>query len=263
MRGQAHQAGMRVAAMGSFRYETYYAGGFLIEALDKAGLIRRMIHDGGDIVLFQLTSGERVSVHLIESALPVYEIRNTLSYNAAQDSYTLFVLWASMMVPRHGQRYGGEDWMEALYTLYDDRIFAYDLIDGDVFIFPAYFRGSGGARVIEYGTTVRAAELRCQLRSTTIPGFSGTWRVATFVEATFDERARRSAQTAVSAVGLEADYTLLGVLPGDDRETIKRAYRLLARRTHPDNNPQPDATDQMQRLNEAYRRIMAALGEGE
>lgn len=48
-------------------------------------------------------------------------------------------------------------------------------------------------------------------------------------------------------------YRVLGVSPQADTETIERAYRRLARRYHPDLNPSPDATEQMARINEAYR----------
>jgi len=40
---------------------------------------------------------------------------------------------------------------------------------------------------------------------------------------------------------------------------VKTAYRNLARKIHPDVNKAPDATAQMQALNEAYRRLMATF----
>jgi hypothetical protein len=41
-------------------------------------------------------------------------------------------------------------------------------------------------------------------------------------------------------------------VPGASPETIKAAYAALARRFHPDRNPQPGAAERMQRINEAY-----------
>jgi curved DNA-binding protein CbpA len=67
---------------------------------------------------------------------------------------------------------------------------------------------------------------------------------------------------AAALSGLEAAYALLGVDSGDDRDTVKRAYRLLARRYHPDQNPDPLAHQYMQRLNDAYQRVLAALDVG-
>jgi curved DNA-binding protein CbpA len=56
-------------------------------------------------------------------------------------------------------------------------------------------------------------------------------------------------------------YSTLGVKPSDDRETIKQAYRTLARRYHPDTNPDEDANEQMRKLNDAYDRLIELLEE--
>ena len=47
-------------------------------------------------------------------------------------------------------------------------------------------------------------------------------------------------------------YAILQVKPFANPATIMRAYRRLAWRAHPDLNPAPDATEQMQVVNEAY-----------
>ncbi len=55
-------------------------------------------------------------------------------------------------------------------------------------------------------------------------------------------------------------YELLGVSRGASDEEIKKAYRDLARKYHPDNyadNPLADlAAEQMKKINEAYDKIM-------
>ena len=54
-------------------------------------------------------------------------------------------------------------------------------------------------------------------------------------------------------------YSILGVDPGATDEEIKKAYRDLARKYHPDNyqdNPLADlAEEKMKMINEAYERI--------
>lgn len=54
-------------------------------------------------------------------------------------------------------------------------------------------------------------------------------------------------------------YKVLGVSPGADEEEIKRAYRELARKYHPDNyqnNPLADlAEEKMKEINEAYDAV--------
>ncbi len=53
-------------------------------------------------------------------------------------------------------------------------------------------------------------------------------------------------------------YRVLGVSEDADAETVKRAYRRLARRWHPDVNRSADAKERMSELNEAYRVISDA-----
>lgn len=47
-------------------------------------------------------------------------------------------------------------------------------------------------------------------------------------------------------------YKVLQVDPAADPEVIEAAYHRLARKTHPDLNPSPDATTRMAAINEAY-----------
>lgn len=47
-------------------------------------------------------------------------------------------------------------------------------------------------------------------------------------------------------------YKILGVSPSADDTTIKRAYREMSMRWHPDRNPGVDVTAIMQDINEAY-----------
>lgn len=55
-------------------------------------------------------------------------------------------------------------------------------------------------------------------------------------------------------------YEVLGVSPADDEETIKKAYRELVKKYHPDkyiNNPLADlAAEKMKEINKAYDAIM-------
>ncbi|HET7193629.1 MAG TPA: DnaJ domain-containing protein, partial [Nocardioides sp.] len=47
-------------------------------------------------------------------------------------------------------------------------------------------------------------------------------------------------------------YDLLGVSRDADAETIKKAYRRMARRLHPDVNPDPETQEQFKEVSRAY-----------
>ncbi|KAI0099165.1 hypothetical protein GGR51DRAFT_536444 [Nemania sp. FL0031] len=50
-------------------------------------------------------------------------------------------------------------------------------------------------------------------------------------------------------------YAVLGVMMTADTQSIRAAYRRLARVTHPDKNPSPDCKEQFQRLQAAYETL--------
>ncbi|MBQ9940855.1 MAG: DnaJ domain-containing protein [Clostridia bacterium] len=51
-------------------------------------------------------------------------------------------------------------------------------------------------------------------------------------------------------------YSILGVSPENTDEQIKKAYRELAKKYHPDVNPGVDTSDKMKEINQAYDLIM-------
>ncbi|WOJ93736.1 DnaJ C-terminal domain-containing protein [Congregibacter variabilis] len=53
-------------------------------------------------------------------------------------------------------------------------------------------------------------------------------------------------------------YKILGVDPKADSKEIKAAYRKLARKTHPDLNPGPEAENEFKAISEAYEVLKSA-----
>ena len=53
------------------------------------------------------------------------------------------------------------------------------------------------------------------------------------------------------------DYEVLGIKPGTSKADVRKAYRALAVKWHPDKNPNnPDAHAKFQEIQRAYDRLM-------
>jgi hypothetical protein len=57
-------------------------------------------------------------------------------------------------------------------------------------------------------------------------------------------------------------YQVLGVARNASTEEVRRAYRSLARRHHPDRDPGPWAADRFRLINEAYRMLVDEPARG-
>ena len=102
----------------------------------------------------------------------------------------------------------------------------------------------------------RAAELGLR---PIILGAADAWRVADFGGLRGNAHDPKAAATY--GIALSSHYVLLGVTPQDDRDTIKKAYRHLARLYHPDLNKSAEAHGKMQEINQAYQAILGDVPE--
>ncbi len=243
----------------------------LINELYAAPVVKGVLHDGFDVVLIDLISGEQVAIHLIERDIDVGYIQSVLEDNAANGRFTLFFLWSAMLLPEHGERYLPYDWMTALLDIYGDKIYAFENYGQNAWLFPVYFEPEEGTlwRNVRYGEALDMAALHCQTVRTEGGFLQGAWRIATFNAETprYERRQRagrhhREAPRSARAAIFD-HYDVLGVPYDADLETVRREYRRLALQFHPDYNKAPDATERMQALNTAYAKIVEFLGENE
>lgn len=243
------------------RLDTYKASAFLVSMLHHSGAT--VLEDGGDIIEVRLASGERVSIHLIESSIPAYEIRNTVVYNEANDAHTLFLIWADMLLPPEGHLVELEDWERPLLALYGGCIWAYDVFGGEIFVYPIHYDRVGRYHEIRYGKIINVRQMIGMVVEVSWPEMRGTWRVAGFADRPHQHQHHAGkAEKVIPPDSLAACWLLLGLdADSAEPEDVKTAFRQLARKIHPDVNKAADATAQMQALNEAYQRIMATFDE--
>lgn len=239
------------------RFDTYNASAHLVRQLEESGKVD-VVHDGGDNLLVQLVTGELISIYLIETVIPPYEIRQTLIDNEAAGIHTLFVLWGEMFLQENGTVITPDEWITVLSLLYGDKIYAYGVYGKDIHIFPVYFEKRGFERVIHYGDDVQVSLLTCGETTPIASGeMRGVWLIADFTgHKPSYQHHKQPPRAAVPAPVRRTPWEILGVTPQTDRETVKQAYRRLARLYHPDLNRSRDAHEKMQVLNEAYAAIV-------
>jgi hypothetical protein len=94
------------------------------------------------------------------------------------------------------------------------------------------------------------------------PYLNGAWRVVRFsVGTSHADHQSGSHYSAGVSSSMQVYYDLLELAADADVDTVKLAYRRLARLYHPDLNQTDDTTAKMQAINEAYEQIMKQLGD--
>lgn len=245
----------------------------LIYQLELSGGIARVKQNGFDVIVAETPQQELIALHLIERDIDVGLIKNTLIYNAAHNQATLFILWSAMLLPEHGERYRPYDWMHALLALYDDRIYAYEVYDQHLYVFPVHFDRTevGLYRSVRYGDRVDMARLRVEKIRLDSQYLTGYYTIADFESSTRQQfQPPNDANNSYDSTPLSETrnplwvyYRVLGVGVDADWETIRKAYRQLAREFHPDVNKSEDALAKMQQINIAYQRISEIFGDAE
>lgn len=233
------------------RFETINASQFLVYRLDYARAVKS-IRDEGDIILLNLQNDEQVMILFIERGMNLNEVRHYYADNSSKGIHTLMILWVDMFLPRDGQTYLLNDWMQVLVALHGDKMYGYEVAGRDAFFFPVHMLGKGRERRVRYGNIINYAAIGGAQVNTLNPYMPGKWYVGGFEHTKQTYRTTSTTDTRP----LLAYYDVLGLPLNADLDAIKRAYRTLARLYHPDVNDAHDADDRMKRINRAYTKIM-------
>jgi hypothetical protein len=257
------------------RLNLNFVNAHLVYQLEASGGITAIKHNSFDVLIVELPTGEMLSIHLVERDIDVGLIKSTLEYNAQHNQATLFILWTPMLLPEDGERYRPYDWMHALITLYDDKIYGYEVYDNTLYVFPVHFDrpAVGIDRIVRYGDRVEMGWLHIDRIRTDSQHLTGFWRIGDFEPLRRPQRDSTPSDNPDSEDApppptidpsrneLRVFYAVLGVSLDADWETIRRAYRQLALQYHPDVNKTPEAHARMQQINTAYQRISEILDE--
>jgi hypothetical protein len=259
------------------RIQLSYANAYLVRELIAANAVADVGDNGMDLIELDLHGGEPVTVHLMERDIDVDYIADMLGDDSRRKRASMFILWSSMLLPDDGMLYQPYDWMMALLALYGDKIYGFDVYATNVSMFPVYFTREPDTALyhIRYGDPIEMNRIGAE----TIHAQSyvrGTWRIVDFEEGRRIRPASSSGKKRENANNDEASrfdhirgdrnpmwvyYDLLGVTAKDNADAVRRAYRILAMKYHPDLNTSPEATEHMQQINMAYTQIMKLLGE--
>lgn len=240
------------------RFETISASQFLVSRLDYADVVRD-IRDEGDIILVDLQSGQKIMLLLAERIMNLSEIQHYFGKNTKDGIHTLFLLWVDMLLPPDGSEYVLDNWMSVLLNLHQGKIYGYEVAGKDAFFFPVHMQGRTNKRKVRFGNILNYAAIGGMRVSTLNPYLPGEWLVGHFDNMEQSYRRYNTERAAVKANQIWAYYDVLGLAYDADLETLKRAYRILARLYHPDVNEDSDSDERMKQINAAYQKITKHL----
>jgi hypothetical protein len=235
-------------------------------------------HPSADVAVLTWT-GVKIHVHLIDQPVTTRAIKRTLQQNSDVGINTLFMVSAHIL-PEDGTRIPSKDWMIALQTLNNERIYAYRIRDGRPEVIQVHLEETRGIASTDYrvwyGPTVDFSRLRYFRKSIKLRSVKGDWLIADFGSPAFwkntDYRAGRERQQRPPgthtywqtwSAGTTWDgpyerpqeerrssetfgdhlhhcYQLLGVNQGASEAEVKRAYRQRALDYHPDTSSLPE-----------------------
>jgi hypothetical protein len=233
----------------TMRFDTHRISAFLVSEIQKARPYLEVEDDGGDIIHVRTQGGDLLAIYLVEEIFMMDHVQDILTENTALGIYTLFILWQEFLLPAHGTRYRPDEWMQSLINLHGNKIYGYDPYAGDDMIFPVYFDRDLRSYTcsVRHGLVIEAARLRWDTTHVASGKLRGSWRIADF---------EAGKPQIAPPDPLQPYYDVLGIERRTTRAAVKRAYRRLARKYHPDVNTGTDADELMRRLNEAYVKVI-------
>ncbi len=255
-----------------------------------------IISDTPDLIVYTW-NGVKINIHLVSEPLKTRQAKRLLQDATNIGTASLYLVDASLL-PKDHVRNLPDEGLLAVHALTGDRIYGYRIGTHGPELMQVHFDPINGQNAwdVQYGPTISLTRLRFYRASIKLRAIKGDWLVADFDTANFwkdnDYRNNRERQTRerrqtngkttwqtwsgyqtwagqtnspTNAPGLmktylDGCYEALGVKSDADRETVKSAFRKLAREVHPDVSqlPKEEAESKFKTLADAYEYIKAA-----
>jgi hypothetical protein len=224
---------------------------YLLDTLPRMRSIRAARLWDENSVLVKMHLGERIAIYCLdESLFSIPLMTRALKTNTCRDIHTLFIVMQDLL-PHNGTVTRPGEALSLLMAVYNNKVYAARAV-GEVVIFPVHFDESLKAT---YGKPVDLADLSGDYALIENPHLHGVHHIADF-ERTYYHAEHYASASPGRRHPLQQYYERLGVECDAPEDIVKRAYREKAHLYHPDRNTSPDATYQMQLINEAYEQIM-------
>ena len=219
----------------------------------------------GASLLIQQESGEQVAIYMLDDFPSMAHMSAMCSQNSADDVHTLLTFNGDNISVEHPVYIA--DTLALFYGGFPRKIYVYKIIDDTIMILPVYleWHDDGYGHRLRYGPPVDLVDFKCDTLDVEFDEEITHWLIAEFGAKQYWQPHQSTQKTYKDArqritrkrrrIGNEY-YAILGLPKDADEADIKNAYRRLARTFHPDLNGSPEASQQMQRINEAYRQIM-------
>lgn len=226
--------------------------------------------------------GARLYVYLLSASMKVREIKNLLRDNSRSGIGSLFIV-DRRLLPQGGELVKLQDWWESLLLLNGDFFYTYFIEDDEVKVTQVHFepKNSLGDYRVWYSPEFAIEKVTVRRKEVTKGNIKGRWHTADIASPSYkrrinDQRANQrfnyqtkytqdiphnkknsKGRSYVRDVQLDKYYTLIGVEKGASEKEIKRAFRQMALKVHPDVSalPRQEANQRIKQLNEAYEYI--------
>jgi DnaJ domain len=236
---------------------------YLVDNLRGTKHVRSVrVLDEGVMLVEVAQSGfyEEIIVYVLAGEISTGFIKKTLNSNSHADKHTLYILSLDLITD-DGQTARMSEGLRLLLQAYNSTIYTYRLVGRGVEILGVRIDRAGR---VTLGEPVNLANLSGEYAEINTRYILGVRKVAGFNRIHFTTASDADPDIEVERVPshpLQEFYDLLNVSIDANLAEIKRAYRRKARQHHPDADKSPGATERMQRINDAYARILEAFEE--